>query len=216
MASSRSSIRLGVMASGRGSNLQAIIDRVERGELLAEIAVVVGNRAEAKAISRARKHGAPVAVFERADYPSRFARDRAMAACLQEYEVDLVVMAGYDQLVSDEFLRTFEGRIINIHPSLLPAFAGGLHAQLDAWEYGVKLAGCTVHFVTVGPADGGQIILQKAVPVLDDDTPETLADRILVEEHKLLPEGIRLFAEGRLEIRGRRVHIVPAKAVHNE
>ena len=200
-------IKLAVMGSGRGSNLQAIIDCIERGELSAEIAIVVSNRGEAKALERARKHGVPTAVFERSDYPSRRARDVAMSACIEEHNVDLVVMAGYDQLVADELLNLFAGRIINIHPSLLPAFAGGLHAQTDAWEYGVKVAGCTVHFVTPGPADGGPIILQKAIPVLEDDTPETLAERILTEEHQLLPKGIQLFAEGRVELRGRRVHI---------
>lgn len=203
-------IKLGVMVSGRGSNLQAIIDRIEQGALPAQIAIVVSNRSEAKALDRARKHGISTAVFEKADYESRKARDLAMAACLEEHGVDLVVMAGYDQLVADELLDRFAGRIINIHPSLLPAFAGTLHAQADAWEYGVKVAGCTVHFVTPGPPDGGPIILQKAVPVLEDDTPEVLAVRILAEEHKLLPEGIRLFAEGRLEVSGRRVHIKPA------
>ncbi|MBI2954565.1 MAG: phosphoribosylglycinamide formyltransferase [Chloroflexi bacterium] len=202
-------IKLAVMVSGRGSNLQAIIDYVERGDLPAEIALVVSNRANAQAVERARRHGITSIVFERSDYPSRLARDLAMTAAIEDHGVDLVVMAGYDQLVADELLVRFAGQIINIHPSLLPAFAGGLHAQADAWEYGVKLAGCTVHFVTPGPADGGQIILQKAIPVLEEDTAETLAQRILAEEHKLLPEGIRLFAEGRLELNGRRVRIKP-------
>lgn len=195
------------MVSGRGSNLQAIIDCIARGDLPAEIVVTVSNRCNALALERARNHGVATAVFERGNYPSRLARDLAMVACLEEHQVDLVVMAGYDQLVADELLVRFAGRIINIHPSLLPAFAGGLHAQRDAWKHGVKVAGCTVHFVTPGPADGGPIILQTAVPVLEDDTPETLAARILAEEHKLLPEGIRLFAEGRLELQGRRVRV---------
>jgi phosphoribosylglycinamide formyltransferase-1 len=200
------------MASGRGSNLQSIIDRIERGELPAEIAVTVSNRSNALALERARKHGIRTIVFERSQFPSRHSRDLAMIRCLEEHRVDLVVMAGYDQLVAQELLDRYAGRIINIHPSLLPAFAGGLHAQRDAWEYGVKLAGCTVHFVTPGPADGGPVILQAAVPVLEDDTPETLSGRILEAEHKLLPEGIALFAQGRLQVVGRRVHISPPKS----
>lgn len=203
-------IKLGFMVSGRGTNLQAVIDQIECGNLPAEIAIVVCNRHSAQALQRAERHGIPTAVFERMDYRSREARDAAMADCLMAHAVDLVVMAGYDQLVSDEFLNRFAGRIINIHPSLLPAFAGTLHAQRDAWEYGVKITGCTVHFVTPGPPDGGPIILQRAVAVLEEDTPDSLANRILAEEHKLLPEGIRLFAEGRIELCGRRVRIRPA------
>ncbi len=200
-------LRLGAMVSGRGSNLQAVIDAIERRELSAEIAIVVSNRGEAQALSRARRHGVPTAIFERGEYDSRRARDLAMIECLKDHAVELVVMAGYDQLVADELLETFAGRIINIHPSLLPAFAGGLHAQMDAFEYGVKVAGCTVHFVTPGPADEGPIVLQKAIPVLEGDTADTLAERILVEEHRLLPEGIRLFAEQRLVIEGNKVRI---------
>ncbi|MBI4321681.1 MAG: phosphoribosylglycinamide formyltransferase [Chloroflexi bacterium] len=200
-------IRLGVMASGRGSNLQAIIDTIERGELAAEIAIVVSNRTEAQALARAGRHGVAKAVFERKGFASRLERDLAMAECLKRHAVDLVVMAGYDQVVADELLQAFAGRVINIHPSLLPAFAGGLHAQADAFAHGVKVSGCTVHFVTPGAVDGGPIILQKAVPVLESDDAETLAERILREEHHLLPEGIRLFVEGRLAIEGRKVRI---------
>jgi len=198
------------MVSGRGSNLQAIIDQIESGRLDAEIAVVVSNRANVAALERAKRHGVPTAVFERAEFASRHERDMAMTRCLREARLDLVVMAGYDQLVADELLNEFAGRIINIHPSLLPAFAGGLHAQADAVEYGVKISGCTVHFVTVGPADGGPIILQKAVPVYDDDTGDTLSARILEEEHRLLPEAIRLFGQGRIVVNGRKTTIKPA------
>ena len=205
-----SRLRLGVMVSGRGSNLQAIIDQIESGRLDAEIAVVVSNRANVAALERAKRHGVPTAVFERAEFASRHERDMAMTRCLREARLDLVVMAGYDQLVADELLNEFAGRIINIHPSLLPAFAGGLHAQADAVEYGVKISGCTVHFVTVGPADGGPIILQKAVPVYDDDTGDTLSARILEEEHRLLPEAIRLFGQGRIVVNGRKTTIKPA------
>ena len=205
-----SKLRLGVMVSGRGSNLQAIIDQIESGRLQAEIALVVSNRSNVMALERARRHGAPTAVLERRDFASRRDRDMAMAEMLQNAKVDLVVMAGYDQLVDEEFLNQFAGKIINIHPSLLPAFAGGLHAQADAVEYGVKISGCTVHFVTPGAADGGPIILQKAVPVYDDDTGDSLGARILKEEHQLLPEAIRLIGAGRVVVDGRRVRITPA------
>jgi phosphoribosylglycinamide formyltransferase 1 len=199
-------LRLGVLVSGRGSNLQAIIDAIERGDLAAEIAVVISNRPEAVALDRAKQHGVPGLVFKRRDYPSRAEQNQAMAEALDASGVELVVMAGYDQIVSSDFLEHFAGRIINIHPSLLPAFGGGLHAQADALNYGAKVSGCTVHFVA-GEIDGGPIILQAAVPVLEDDTVESLAARILEQEHRILPEAIRLFDEGRLEIQGRRVRI---------
>ncbi len=173
----------------------------------AEIAIVVSNRPNALAIDRAKRQGIAVAIFDRSEYSSRHDRDMAMLKCLRQHNLDLVVMAGYDQLVADALLLEFEGKIINIHPSLLPAFAGGLHAQRDAFEYGVKISGCTVHFVTLGPADGGPIILQKAVPVLDDDTAGKLAGRILNEEHIALPEAIGLFVERRIELEGRRVRV---------
>lgn len=205
-----SKFRLGVMVSGRGSNLQAIIDRIEDGYLRAEIAVVVGNRAGAAAIERAKRHGIPTVVLERAGFASRHERDMVIVTTLREYNLDLVVMAGYDQLVADELLVEFAGRIINIHPSLLPAFAGGLHAQSDAFEYGAKITGCTVHFVTPGPPDSGPVILQKAVPILDEDTADAVAERILKEEHRLLPEAIKLFVEGRIVLDGRRVKVKPA------
>lgn len=202
-----SKFRLAVMVSGRGSNLQAIIDRIEDGDLRAEIVVVVSNRSGALALERAKRHNLPTAAFERVDFVSRHERDLAMVDCLRKQGTDLVVMAGYDQLVADELLLEFAGRIINIHPSLLPAFAGGLHAQVDAFNYGVKISGCTVHFVAPGPPDGGSIILQTAVPVLDDDSADVLAERILREEHRLLPDAIKLFVEGRVLVDGRKVRV---------
>lgn len=200
-------LRLGVLVSGRGSNLQAIIDAVERGEVPAEVAVVISNHREALALERAARHGIKTAVIERCGYASRWEQQRAMLECLREHRVELVVLAGFDRVVGPDLLRAYAGRIVNIHPSLLPAFGGGLHAQADALEYGAKVSGCTVHFVTE-EVDGGPIILQQAVPVLETDTVESLSARILAEEHKLLPRAIRLIAEGRVRVEGRRVCIV--------
>lgn len=200
-------LRLGIMISGRGSNMQAIVTNIEAGKLAAEVALVVCNHSDAAGLAWAREKGLPVAVFERASYPSREAQNSAIAAALQKADVDLVVMAGYDRLITREMFAAFPGKIMNIHPSLLPAFAGTLHAQEDALQYGVKVSGCTVHFVTEGDVDSGPIILQAAVPVLEGDTVETLAARILEQEHRVYSEAIQLFAEGRLKIEGRRVRI---------
>lgn len=198
--------RLGVLVSGRGTNMQAIVDAIDRREVEAEIAVVISNHSDAPALGRAKGHGLLAEVFERKDYPTRAQQQRAIAARLESAGVDLVVLAGFDQVLRPGFIARFPDRIINIHPSLLPSFGGGLHAQAEALAHGVKISGCTVHLVTE-EVDGGPIILQAAVPVLDDDTPEMLAARILVEEHRLLPRAIQLFAEGRLERQGRRVLI---------
>lgn len=198
------SYRIGVLVSGRGSNLQAILDAVAGGELPVEVALVISNRPQAYALQRAASRGVPVVVLARRQFASRREQQMAMVAALQEAGVDLVVLAGFDQILHPNFVRAFSQRIINIHPSLLPAFGGGLHAQADALAYGVKVSGCTVHLVT-DEVDGGPIILQAAVPVLDDDSPETLAARILVQEHRLLPRAIGLFARGRLRSEGRRV-----------
>jgi len=202
-----SRLRLGILASGRGSNLQAIIDEIERGSLPAEIALVICNHPGAMALERAAKHGIKAVVIERKCYPTKAEYEVAMVEQLRAHGVDLVVLAGFDRVLGPEMVRAYAGRIINIHPSLLPAFGGGLHAQADALEYGVKVTGCTVHFVTE-EVDAGPIILQKAVPVLEDDTVETLSARILAEEHKLLPEAIRLIAEGKVRIEGRRVRLL--------
>lgn len=199
-------IRLGVLVSGRGSNLQAIIDAVERGELAADIAVVISNHRAVLALERAERHGTKTAVFEWSDFGSRMKQQSAMLECLRERRIDLLVLAGFDRILGKEMLREYEGRIINIHPSLLPAFAGSLHAQAEALEYGVKVTGCTVHFVTED-VDCGPIILQRAVPVLDSDTADSLAARILAEEHEALPEAIRLIASGRVRVEGRRTFI---------
>ncbi|MBI3977599.1 MAG: phosphoribosylglycinamide formyltransferase, partial [Chloroflexi bacterium] len=162
-------IRLGVLVSGRGTNLQAILDAIARGDLDATVALVVSNHAGVPALDRARRHGAPTAVYERAAFSSRLAQQTAMLEAFTAAGVDLVVNAGFDRILVPEFVAAFAGRLINVHPSLLPALGGGLHAQRDALEYGVKITGCTVHFVT-DAVDAGPIILQAAVPVLDDDT----------------------------------------------
>jgi phosphoribosylglycinamide formyltransferase-1 len=198
--------RVGVLVSGRGSNLQALLDAHAAGTLGGEVVVVVSNHAGVPALDRAAKAGVPAVVCEREAYETRVAHQRSIGEALAAHGADLVVLAGFDRILHPDVVRRFEQRILNIHPSLLPAFAGGLHAQADALEYGVKLTGCTVHFVTED-VDAGPIVLQAAVPVEDDDTAETLSARILAAEHRLLPEAVRLLAEGRLTVEGRRVRI---------
>lgn len=198
-------LKIGVMVSGSGSNLQSIIDHIEMGQLDADIAIVISNNPDAYAIKRCETHGIPVAVVRHADYDSRDAFDRAMIDILNGYDVELIVMAGFMRLLTPHFLQTFPLRIINIHPALLPAFPG-LHVQRKAVEYGVKFSGCTVHFADEG-VDTGPIIIQAVVPVLPDDTETTLAERILREEHKIYPQAIQWFAEGRIEVKGRLVVI---------
>jgi phosphoribosylglycinamide formyltransferase-1 len=202
---SRAPLRIGVLASGRGSNLQAIIDATESGRLDCRLAVVVSDREASQALERARRHGIEAVFLDPKGYPDREAFDRAVRDLLETHRVELVCLAGYMRILSPAFVRALAGRIMNIHPALLPAFPG-LHAQRQALEYGVKVAGGTVHFVEEG-VDTGPIICQAAVPVRDDDTETTLAARILEEEHRLYPEAIRLFAEGRLRLVGRRVEI---------
>lgn len=198
-------IRLGVLASGRGSNLQAIIDAVEGGRLDARLAVVVSDRAPAQALERARKHGTKAVFVDPKAYSGRDAFDHAVLAVLEEHRVELVCLAGFMRILTPALVRAFAGRIMNIHPALLPAFPG-LHAQRQALEHGVKVAGATVHFVDDG-VDTGPIILQAAVPVREGDTEETLSARILAEEHQIYPRAVQLFAEGRLQIHERKVHI---------
>ncbi|MDP2728411.1 MAG: phosphoribosylglycinamide formyltransferase [Dehalococcoidia bacterium] len=197
-------IKLGVLVSSRGSNLQAITDAIERGEVDAKVAIVLSNRPEAYALTRAANHNIPARVVREEDFPSRLEHNRYMVGVLEEHRVDLVVLAGYDRILYPEFVRAFPMRIINIHPSLLPSFGGGLDAQEDALRYGVKVTGCTVHFVTED-VDGGPIILQKPVAITDDDTVESLSLRILDQEHRILPRAIQLFARGSLRVEGRRV-----------
>ena len=206
-------LRLGILISGRGSNMQAIVSNIESGRLEAEVALVLSNHADAKGLTWAREKGLPVAVVERGEYPSREAHDSAVAERLLAADTQLVVMAGYDRIIGRPILEAFRGRIMNIHPSLLPAFAGTLHAQADALAHGVKLSGCTVHFVTEGAVDAGPILLQAAVPVLESDTADSLAVRILEQEHKIYSQAIQLYATGRLSIEGHRVIIAEDRDV---
>ena len=202
-------LRLGVFVSGRGSNLQAIIDAIEAGTVRAEIAVVVSNKQGVPALERAERHGLTTVFLDPksvAGTPDpRQAYDRKLLETLQSHRVQLVVLAGYMKIVTPVLIDAYESRIMNIHPSLLPSFPG-LRAQQQAVDHGVKVAGCTVHFVTEG-MDTGPIILQRAVPVEKGDTADTLSERILKEEHGLLPRAIQLFAEGRLRVEGRAVHV---------
>jgi len=193
---------LGVLVSGRGTNLQAILDAIGSGQLEAEIALVVCNQPSAEAIQRARRAGVGVEVYARKNYPSKQAMQREIAARLDQNRADLVVCAGWNRVLEDEFVEQFEGRMINVHPSLLPAFGGGMHAIEEALRYGVKITGCTVHFVTT-EVDSGPIISQAAVPVLEDDNIDTLTERIHKEEHRLLVEAIRLYGEGHLHVADR-------------
>lgn len=205
-------LRVGVLISGRGSNLQAILDAIASGDLAARVVVVVSNRADAAGIDRARQAGVAVVVADRAEFPHRLERQAHIAGTLEACGAQLVALAGFDEILGVPILERFAGRILNIHPSLLPAFGGGMHAVRDALAYGVKVSGCSVHFVTA-EVDQGPIVLQAAVPVQDDDDDVSLAARILEHEHRLLPQAIQLFAEGRLAVDGRRVRILPAGCI---
>ena len=194
--------RLGVLISGRGSNLQAIIDAIADGRLDAEIAVVISNRADAGGLERARQAGIECLVIGHSDYELREVFDRAVVSELKKREVGVVCLAGFMRLLSTEFVEAFRDSILNVHPSLLPAFPG-LDAQAQAWRYGVKISGATVHIVTPS-LDSGPIVLQAAVPIEEDDTPERLAARILEQEHRIYPEAIRLMLDGEWYVDGRR------------
>jgi phosphoribosylglycinamide formyltransferase-1 len=194
--------RVAVLISGRGSNLQSIIDAIASRQLDATIAVVIADRGQAAGLQRARDAGIEAMCLSPRDYPDRDAHDRAIVAVLRDRRVDLVCLAGYMRLVSASLLEAFPNRILNVHPSLLPGFPG-LDAQRRALDHGVRVAGATVHLVT-SELDGGPIILQAAVPVLDEDTVETLSARILVEEHRIYPEAIRIMLNGGWSFAGRR------------
>ena len=193
---------LGVLISGRGSNLQAIIDAVATGRLDARIAVVISNRAEAAGLERARAAGIEAMCLGHKAYATREDYDRTLVAALRQRGVGLVCLAGFMRLLGPSFIEAFPNAILNVHPALLPAFPG-LDAQHQAWAHGVKISGATVHLVDCD-LDSGPIVLQSAVPVLDDDTPESLSARILVEEHRIYPEAIKILLDGRWRIDGRR------------
>lgn len=194
--------RLGVLISGRGSNLQAIVDAITSGRLDASISVVISNRSDAAGLQRAAAAGIETLVIRPKDSPDRDAYDRAVAEALRARRVDVVCLAGYMRLVGRALLEAYPHGVLNIHPSLLPAFPG-LEAQAQALTHGVRVSGATVHIVTAG-LDDGPIVAQAVVPVLDDDTPETLAARILIEEHRIYPEAIKVVLDGGWTIVGRR------------
>lgn len=196
---------LGVLCSGRGTNLQSIIAAVESGQIRAKIGLVLTDKPEAKALERAEKAGIPHVCVNRKACADKQEFEENLVAELQKAGVTLVILAGFMRILSPYFVRSFKNRIMNIHPSLLPSF-GGAHAHRDVLAYGVKVSGCTIHFVDEG-MDSGPIILQDIVPVLDDDTEDTLAARVLVKEHILYPKAIELYINGRLEMDGRHVKL---------
>ncbi|MBX5481180.1 MAG: phosphoribosylglycinamide formyltransferase [Myxococcaceae bacterium] len=197
--------RLGVLVSGSGSNLQALIDACAQPDYPAELAVVISNVPTAFALERARRANVSAVALDHKSFADREAFDAELVAALRAHRVDVVCLAGFMRLVGKSFLDAFPQRVLNIHPSLLPAFPG-LHGPRQAVKHGAKVAGCTVHFVDAG-LDSGPIIAQAAVPVLPEDTEETLAARILIQEHQLYPLAVRWLCEGRIEIRDRTVHV---------
>jgi len=198
-------INIGVLVSGRGTNLQSIIDAIREGKIEGRISIVISDNRKAFALKRAEKSNIETRYIDFKSFKNREDYDKKIVEYLKEKNVDLVVLAGYMRILSPYFIKMYKNRIMNIHPALLPSFPG-LHAQRQAVEYGVKVSGCTVHFVDEG-VDSGPIILQKAVEVEDSDTEESLAERILKEEHQIYPRAIQLFSEGRLVIKGRKVYI---------
>ncbi len=208
-------LRLGVLISGRGSNLQALIDAAKDPDFPAEVALVISNKPDAPGLDRAHAAGIPALVIRPRDYADKPAHEMAMTAALEQAGVGLVCLAGFMRLLSPCFVEHWQDRLINIHPSLLPAFPG-LHTHEKALETGVRFHGCTVHFVRV-EMDTGPIIVQAAVPVADKDTPDSLAARVLEQEHRAYPLAVRLIAQGRVTVEGNRVRIrqgtVPAAVI---
>jgi phosphoribosylglycinamide formyltransferase 1 len=204
-STARPPVKLGVLISGEGTNLQAIIDAVDRGDLKADVRVVISNKPTANGLERARRRGVAAIVIEHRHFSSREAFDNALVASLRHHDVELVICAGFMRLLSPVMIAAFRDRIMNIHPALCPAFSG-LDAQKQALDYGARFSGCTVFFVTEG-VDDGPVIVQAVVPVLQDDDEPALAARIHAEEHRIYPFAIRLYQEGRLELRGRKVYI---------
>jgi len=202
--------KIGVLASGRGSNFRALCEAAKRGGFDGKIIVLVADQPGAGALEIAREFGVEALTMSPGDFPSREAHEEGIAKALEERGVELVCLAGYMRIVGAPMLKRFFGRMLNIHPALLPCFPG-LHGQKQAVAHGVKVSGATVHFVDAD-CDAGPIIIQAPVPVEEGDTADTLAARILKEEHRIYPEAVKLFCEGRLKITGRRVQILPARA----
>jgi phosphoribosylglycinamide formyltransferase-1 len=200
-------LRVGVLVSGRGSNLQALLDACDAPDFPANVVLVGCNRADAQAIARAEARGVSVTLVDRSVIKKREERQRLVLDALRQVQVDLVVLAGFDEILSDEFVASFAGRLINTHPSLLPAFGQTMHAVQQALEHGVKVTGCTVHLVT-NDLDAGPILFQRCVEVLDHDDVESLHARIRAAEHELLPLAVRAFAEGRVRVEGRRARVL--------
>ena len=195
--------KLAVLVSGRGSNLQAIIDSIDREELDAHLSIVISNTKDTMAVKRAEKHGIKTIFIDPSTYLNSKEYDKALVLKLKEFSIDLICLAGYMRILGEEVIQTFEKKIINIHPSLLPAFSG-LNAQKQAINYGVKFSGCTVHFVDSG-VDSGPIILQTVVPVYDNDDEKSLSKRILEQEHYLYPKAIKMIQENKIRLSGRTV-----------
>ncbi|MBI5739752.1 MAG: phosphoribosylglycinamide formyltransferase [Nitrospirae bacterium] len=196
-------LTLGVLASGRGSNFQSIIDSIESGYLKATVSVLITDKSDAYAVERAKKHNIEALVLKPKDFADRNAYYSQVAGALKKRGVELVILAGFMRVAGKPLIDEYRNKIMNIHPALLPSFPG-LHGQKQAVDYGVKISGCTVHFVDEG-MDTGPIIVQAAVPAYHDDTEETLSERILLQEHKVFPYAIRLYSEGRLSVEGRKV-----------
>lgn len=207
-------LKIGVLASGRGTNLQAIINAVENGILNVKISVVISDVVDAFALERARNHGIKAVYINPKEYHNREEFDKGVIRILENEGVELVCLAGFMRILSPHFINVFKYRIMNIHPALLPSFPG-LHVQKKAVDYGVKFSGCTVHFADEG-VDSGPIIIQAVVPVFDNDTEDTLAERILRQEHKIYPRAIKLFANGKLKITGRKVIIMDEQLSAND
>ena len=208
-------VKLGVLVSGRGSNLQAIIDNIEKGLLPAEIVIVISDQPDAYSLERARKHNIPAIHISEKEYRGK--RDDYDAVLVTEFQkknVELVCLAGFMRIITPTLIKAYPNRILNIHPALLPAFPG-LHVQKAALDHGVKFSGCTVHFVDEG-MDTGPIIIQAVVPILDNDTVDSLSERILKQEHKIYSRAINLYAEGRLKIDGRRVLVTGGKTIADD
>ncbi len=197
-----------ILISGRGSNMEAMLAERAAGRLPVNIAAVISNRPDAKGLETAARAGITVRSLDHKAFAGREAFDEALAACIDEFAPDLVVLAGFMRILTPAFVTRYEGRLLNIHPSLLPSFPG-LHTHQRALEEGVRIHGCTVHFVTAA-LDHGPVVVQAAVPVFDDDSEDSLADRVLRQEHRIYPQAVRWFAEGRLHLDGGRVRLVDA------